>query len=716
MTGFPRTIGLVLALSVFSAPALAGGSSAPLALATFPWASASANADEIGDLMKEAVDLLGKNKKPEALAKLQAILAANPSNEQAYELWKSTDHQVWLDILTERGEFELVAKRLWSLAEMGKAARKNDAEAIKSTLEGVRSQDPLVSRKARNTLAAEHGEYAVPYLLPTLGEQANDDRRVLYMHTLTEMDRDVVMPLVEALNSPNEILRRNVALVLGYIGDRRAAGMLAHLARTDADGGVRSAAEAALAKCGASTDALASFLELGSAYASRADSVLAPHQYSEVVWSWSEKGLTNMPVARGAYADELAKRNFLRALAVEPGSLAARAGLARAYASQWSKLSAMKDAGTDLGGMTALLEGDELGLGLVGADALDAALSSSVEAGDAIAGRALIRALSKVTNAPGAGLSAALNSRDGAMRSEAAVVLAWQALASRTPASAQIVQTLGEAVGREVVRTAFVIDGNADTRNAATAQAAKLGFATMGAELGANALALLHRVPGVDVVLVSESLTDLTTFQVIDNLREDVRFEKTPIFVLAADAEKAKELYGERATGVLAAGGDMAAVAEAVGPISGDRAVADRLAADAAGVLGHIAASGGDIAPAVGGLMATLAGRDDSVATRSMATLGMVGDSSHVSALAAVLKDGGRSEAARVAAANALASILTRGAGVSADDLIAISGTAGSDAPLAVRAAAARALGAVRLEADVRAHMLHGLKTAPAQG
>lgn len=721
MTGFPRTIGLVLALSVLSAPGwatLAPAASAipcpTAALAVFPWTSATAA--DVDELFKEAVALLNAGKKPEALKKLQEVLAANPTNEQAYELWKTTDHQVWLDILTERGEFELIAKRLWSLAEMGKTARKNDAGAIQSTLEGVRSQDPLVSRKARNTLASEHGEFAVPFMLPTLEEQGNDDRRVLYMHTLTEMDRDVVIPLIEALGSPNAFLRRNVALVLGYIGDRRAAAMLAHVAKTDEDGGARSAAETALAKCGGSGDALAQFLQLGQEYTLRQDSVLAAHMYSDVVWNWSAKGLVSSPVARAAYADEMAKKSYQRALAVDAGSLPARAGLARAYASQWTKLGALQDSGADMSAMAGLMETDAIGLGLIGADALDAALQAAVETGDAIAGRTLIQSLAKVTNAPSAGLSAALNSRDGAMRSEAAVALANQAVAARMPVSAQVVATLGEAVGREVVRTVFVIDGNADQRNAAMAQAEKLGFAAMGAEFGANAIALLHRVPGVDAVLVTDSLADLTTFQVIDDLRADPRFEKTPIFVVSANAEQAKEIFGERASGVLAAGGDMAAVAEAVGPVSGDRAMADRLAGDSAMTLAHVASAGGDISPAVAGLMATLKGREDSVSTRAMGTLGMVGDSTHVSALVAVLKDGGRSEAARTAAADALASIFTRGAGVSAEDMMAISGTVKSDAPMGVRTAAARAMGAIRLEADVRAELLRSARSAGAQG
>ncbi len=713
MTGSPRTLGLVLALATFTAPTLANAVSTPFALTAFNWSKA----DDVEDLFKQGVALLNAHKDAEALKAFQMVLAKDPTHEQAYQLWKTTDHQVWLDILTKQGDFELVAKRLMGLAEMGRAERKNDAEAIKKVLEGVRSESSLTSRKARNTLAAEHGEYAVPYMLPTLEDQGSDDRRVLYMHTLTEMDRDVVIPLIEALNSPNAFLRRNVALTLGRIGDPRAAGMLAHLAKNDSDGGTRSAAEGALAKCASSGDALTDFLKSGEAYALRHDSVLSAHQYSDVVWNWTDKGLAATPVARAIYGDELSKKNFGRALAVDPSSIAARAGLARGFAAEGAKLAAMQAAGTDVTAMASIMDADTLGLGLIGVDAIDAALSSAVENSDTTAGPALIRALAATPGAPTAGLTAALASKDGAMRSEAAVALGQQSVRARTAADPQVVATLGEAVGREVVRTVFVIEANADVRNAAQAQVEKLGFASMSAERGANAIALLHRVPGVDALIISDTLPDLTTFQVIDDLRAEARFEKTPIFLLAANVDSAKELYGDKVTGVIAStGGDLAALSEAVGALTGDRAIADRLAADAASTLGAIAGAGGDISAAVPGLISTLANREDAVSTASMTTIGMIGDSSHVSSLVAVLGDAKRSDAARTSAANALAGIFSRGANASTDDLTAISATMKSDAGAGVRASAARALGAMNLQPDVRATMLHGLRMTKAQG
>src|SRR5205085_11960947 len=71
---------------------------------------------------------------------------------------------------------------------------------------------------------------------------------------------------------------------------------------------------------------------------------------------------------------------------------------------------------------------------------------------------------------PTSGLNAALQSSDGAIRSEAAVALGTIAARTGTPADPMVVAALGEAVAREVVRTAVVLDGD-ESRSAAVASA-----------------------------------------------------------------------------------------------------------------------------------------------------------------------------------------------------------------------------------------------------
>ena len=116
MTKSHRTLGLCLALAALATPLFSQAT---------------------GDLYSEGVDLLARGRKTEALAKFQAILAADLSNEAAYELWKEADHQVFLDLIVEGGEYRLVAERLLARAKLGRSEHRNDTDAVRALVLGM---------------------------------------------------------------------------------------------------------------------------------------------------------------------------------------------------------------------------------------------------------------------------------------------------------------------------------------------------------------------------------------------------------------------------------------------------------------------------------------------------------------------------------------------------------------------------------------------------
>jgi CheY-like chemotaxis protein len=425
-----------------------------------------------------------------------------------------------------------------------------------------------------------------------------------------------------------------------------------------------------------------------------------------VIWSWSEGKLTSRAIPRDIYADELAKRAFSRALRVDPGSLEARAGLARSYAVQIAKLEAMAQAGQDVEELKAEVDQGGMSVLLAGSDALDAALTKAAQSGDVQSGIALARVLGDVATRATPGLLAALGSKEASLRSEAALALADIALTSRGAVSADVVAALAAAAGREVVRIAFVIDG--DTARAATVSNGleSRGVSAHAFGAGADALAMLHRIPGVDAVLVADSLPDLTTDQVIDDLRSDPRFENTPILVLTANEEQAGDLYGESTQGLVTDPSDLAAVEEAMsGGLDGDRAQANTLAAQAAQKLAGLAVSGKDISSALDALASTLVGRPDAVILPAIHALHLSGGDGQAAALISVLANGDRSDEARVAAGQAAGAIFSRGAS-GQDSIEALSAVMASDDALSVRKAAAQALGSMNLDAATRAKLL----------
>ena len=689
MTGLRRSLGLLAVLSALSFPAHA---------AILP--------DEVSDLFAEGLELLRQGQDEAALEKFTAVLAMQPDHEAAYQLWKDTDDEIWVDMLVKGGQYELVAKRFLDLASIGQAELRDDPDAIQALVRQLQSDDVMERRKAQRELAANHGEYAVPHMIHHLANRDDEDRRVIVMHALTEMNRGVVMPLLASLRTDDAYLRRNVSLVLGYLGDPRAGAALRYLAENDEDEGVRMAAKEGAMKVGATGTPLELFLKLGNDFHHRAKNVLNPGDWSDVVWAWRDGELVKTEVPRYLYADELAKRAYLNALLVDPGSLDARAGLARAYVSQLGELEMRAAAGADVEGAERL-EGAELAVNSSGVDALDLALQWSVNDRDASTAGQLLDALGGLAGQPTPGMTQALQQKDGAMRAEAAVALGRLAYANNRAADADTVRALGETAGREVVRIAMVIDSNAERGQSMATALEGAGFLAMPIQRGTMALHTLHQIPGLDVIVVADRLDDLTTAQVVDDIRRSDLLAETPILLMGS--EEAAEAYGDAVNGTVTAG-DVAAVEAAVsGEMNADRERANVLAAEAAMVLELLARGAGktDLSSVTPQLVGTLtAERPDAVIVPAMGTLGAIAGPDAMGPLMSVLASEERSDEARVAAADAIGRIATR-SGMTADGaaLNSLLDVMGSDATLSVRSAAAAAAGRMRLDAEQRAQL-----------
>jgi CheY-like chemotaxis protein len=683
--------------------------------------SASAFAQDLGGTFQEGVDLLKRGQSAEALRKFQECLAMEPDAAQAYELFRTTDHGVWLDLLTQGGEYEQIARRLMELAKIGRKERRNDAEAISALVARVASDDLAERMQAIHTLSADHGEYGVPALLHALGDPDQEERRIVHMQALTRLGGDAVLPLIAALAGEDAFLRRNVALTLGHIGDPRAAGFLGAHAKIDPDEGVRGAAAEAAAKCGGSGNALADLLKLGNAWHNAEASVLPAYSGANAIWHFDGKVLVPGEVPASIYNEELAKTAFYAALRLEPASNEALAGVARASAAEHGSLAARADAGEDVAEWQTRLAADDLAIQVAGAKALDLALLFALEAGDDVAASGLCRALASAASTPTPGLGSALSGRtSGAVRGEAAVALAAIAQHAGQAASADAVHALGDAAAREVLQVVGVIDGDNARRAVLESGLAQAGLSVHAWPTGARGLVALRQVPALDALLVAETLPDLTFAQVVDELKSDPARAATPVLVIAADAAAAKELWGERVSEAVVGAEDLPKVHAALeGGMNRDRAEANRLAASAAAALASLAAAGHtDLAPAATSLASTLAGKPDDVAIPALAALANAGGPEHVSAVLSVVSDAQRSEPVRTAAGQCLAGLFARHPGAadeaSIQSLQAVATAA--DAPFVVRRAAATALGRLDLSPTARASLVEGVRAQVSGG
>ncbi len=680
-------------------------------LLTLSAAAAAPAAAQASDF-EAGVDLMRRDRKEEALAAFQRALAAGLEGQEAYDLWNSVeDSRMWLDMMVEGGEYELVAKRLADLARMGRVERKNDRDAIRGLIGSLRgSEDRLEQSRLVQKLSADHGEYAVPFLASALADPNDDDWRVTAMMALTRMGTDVVPPLLVALNSDDPFLRRNTAMVLGNIGDQRAAGALEALAQSDTDGGVQAAAREAAQACASNGDAVGQLLKNGDDYHHQRANVLRPHEWSDVTWSIGPNGLESIPTPRPLYADAMSVASYYRALAVASDSSDALAGIARGYVDMGSKINGLAESGDEGAEDWRLrIEAGLLAVSLAGPEALDRALTWSVETSDTTAGVALARALGAMANRPSPGLAAALASKDGAISGEAAVALGHVFASTGEAAGRKVVAQLGESAAREIVRIAAVIDGRAGRGSAVSAALTANGVLVNQRERGAAGLVMLHRVPGLDVIVLGDTLSDMTLDQVLRDIASHPATEDTPVYLLS-DKQETIDLYSDRTAGSLSGAGDIAMLDAAFeASLTGDRARAADLASRAADVLGRLADAGQtDLSPALASLSGAI-GRDDSVSVPVMRALRAGGTPAEIAALAATVADDSRSDEARIAAADAITGILTR-SGSSSAGVDVLSAVLKSDASLAVRQAAARAVGRMGLSAADRARLLREIR------
>ena len=692
MIGIRRPLGLVL----FAACLAAGPATA-----------------QVSSTFREGIEALRQGDDAAALDAFQRVLALDPSREDAYDLWQTTEHEMWLKMMVKGGDFELIAKRLGALARLGREERRNDADAIRGLIDTALGDDVIERRRALLQLSSQHGEFAVPYLLPYVGDPGDDERRVLAMQALSKMSTLVVPPLLEALSTDDPFLRRNVALVLGYVGDPRAGGLLSWLSQTDADGAVRSAAAQAAQSCGATGSPVELLLQNGEDYHYRRGNVLGDADYSSVVWEWIDGQLEPRDVPRFLYGTEMSRRSYYRALAGQPGSLEARAGIARSYVDAMARVEAQARAGADVGDWQDSVAYGGLALGAAGGDALDLALQWGVGSNDSTTGAMLCQILGNNARSMTRGLTAALQSKDGAIRSEAAVAAGMIAFRTGVRANDAVIQGLGAAAGREVVRVAFVVDPDAARAGALASALEERGLFVTVWRRGTRGLSMVRRAPEVDVVLVAESLPDLTASQLVSEIREDERTANTPIFLVTGDPD-AGDAWGDRISGTVTSGADVEDVMAALEDgLDGDRARADELAQRAAGTLARLAYAGhSDLAPALGPLQNAL-GRRDEVAVPALEVMGAAGSTVQVPALVAVVVDGARSEPVRVAAADAISSILSRQqVQIGPEGVQQLVETATSDPSLGVRVAAVRALGRSALDDVSRARLLMDVRAA----
>lgn len=676
-------------------------------------------AQEVQQTFEEGIRLIRINKADEGLAKLREVAEADPTAEQAREIWRTVNDahgvHVWEMLLDEGGEFEQIARVVIDRAAIGRKEMSRDQEAIDALIEKTQSADYATRSKANADLAADHGEFAVPALLRILGDHDAGAACDYAMLTLLHIGRPAVLPLIEALKTSNDQLRHAVATALVQIGDRRAAPALARLTN-DPSSAVRGTALLGLEQLGVSRNADPAELLVQEANVYLSNLEMADSR--SVIWTWSEQDRNVVPhdVPPGLYSYELAKMRAQDALRVDPANPEAAKLLAEAYIAQVAKI----EADPELDPVADSVGRLRMAAMALGRENLRAALKEAIADRHAQTAEAIARELGSIESGDsinGTSLVDALDSDDAQLRYAAALSMAQQAGGETPlPAADRVVSVLGNAVTEEAIRSILVVDGNPVTQAVAKEAGGRRGIAIHQATTGKEGVADFYSFPLFDVVVVSDTLRDPDTRTVANLIKE--RSPGVKVLLLASSEESASAL-GDAVDGVIAPEGDLTAdvlieqTTAAMDTLEARRARADKVAIAASDALYKVAKAGVSILPVADKLAAQL-DRSDDVAVPAAIALGAGGTLEQADALVRALTREGASEELRTAAADALGDILDGSSSVPPAVLEALMNTAANaEAEIEVRQAAANALGRGTLDAGTRLKLVEVLKAIP---
>lgn len=671
---------------------------------------------EVEKLFQEGVRLLRMGERDQAMVKLRQVLAADPSNKEAFDLWREADESNFLLLLEEAGDFAKIGEMLLNRAAMSSGELSRDPEAIAKLVEqAVHGENFGLRETATVALIKSHGEFAVPALCGIIADPDEDQGVNHAILVLTRLGRRAVLPLVEALQSNNELLRRNAASALVLIADIRSAPAFARIAK-DSSEAVRYVAHRGLAAVG--INAGADPVQLGLAQAARylSSSSLRVGQLSEVVWKLEKGSLSMVDVPAPLYHLELGKRFAEEARRQDPASEEALVLMARAYLAQAATIEEYLRFDPENESMQAL-QGSLLRLRMVamaaGPDILRRALQESLRDQQVVVAEACIAALAETEDRrdlAGSPLLQAINSGDRRIAYAAALAISKVGAGGPIPASKVVVRILAQAVGEESLHLVKLIGKDAQTGEAAAGITG--GLAVDAVNSGRRAISQIYSFPNYDVVVVSEDLPDLHARDVVDLIRR--RNPAIKILLLCAD-ESAAEAYGESIDGVilgpLNANNLISKAREVLVDLdAGRQQRADLISSSASAALYSLARSGVDVIPATTSLGAQL-DRPDPVSLAAAMAIGEGGDVSSIPALLQVLSSEGSSPELKLASARATGRILGRAEQLPTgcfDQLLSIATDPAQDQ--ALRSVVVTALGKGRLSPGNRLMLTEALK------
>lgn len=681
--------------------------------ATFAFTQADDQEVQFKELYRKGVELVKQGNYKDAYINFEKALLLNPSSDLLRFMIQETGDLILREMLGNP-ELNQTAQRI---LELGKGAYERVRTSPEKIMEYVVNLDGPFDQKweAVNMLAAI-GQRAAPFLIEKMADKS-EMTRTNAMHALEKINTEAVLPLLEALQSKDILVRQNSAIVLGVIKDARAVPELKRVTE-DANESMevkRYAVESLGKITGKDVNQLKSskeyYYELGEKYYYRHPSVMINFYGESIVWKWdaSSNKLMMKEVPDFTFNELLAEECCYDGLTLDKNYeplwtlltcvLFARyteADLALQAALKKSRTGEIaEDVMTKLQSDLSNIKNNLVAASLSGKDYFYKALERSLKDNNAEVAVACIKAIGNAAEAGdfpaadkkeakiqpiGTPLIDALSHSDKRVRYAAAEALTRINPPTAFPNMEKVIPLINEALGESGMRMALVIEPSTELRSYLKMELNKLNIfikETLSADDGLKAA---KAFPSEDIIILNSRVANQVVFTldilgrkysetVYNSLKDDIRTKGIPIILIdtAEEIEKAKGIYDEGIEGYLATPVDKAILADTVNKVlqrediqvdSKTRAL--QVCADAAKVLANLDLRNTiyPYAQSINALVGILENRPDDIRMSALLALNRFGNPLAVMGLSRALSNKENSLQIRKKAGEAIANIL----------------------------------------------------------
>lgn len=434
----------------------------------------------------------------------------------------SVNVDVWLSELQGIAQLKDAANQLTQVVNQGHREQSQDVNLIKRNIQ--RLGGTARGRELATAQLRESGELAAAIMVQYLQDPREEALHFPIRQALQSMGQVTLAPLTTATATRDENTLVTILTVLGNIGYKDAAPYVAQVAgRGDIGAAAKAAAAEALANLGVPAGEASPgnlFYELGDRfYYDQANIKADPRQPMADVWTWNGNALDSTPVPSAIYNEIMAMRAAEQSIRL--------GGLDGQALSLWLAANYKRETEAPAGS----LQNDQPDAHYYGVSAgaryLNEVLARSLRDGNSAVSLKAIASLQDIvgrSNMPSQPLTLALQSPSRAVRQSAAF-----AIASALPNQAfqnqeRVVPLLSEAIGQSGKASVLVVAGSEGERTRLANELAK-SFTVASGVGPQNALAQAATLPSVDVILVARDVRESDIDQLLNTASQNVRIQ-----------------------------------------------------------------------------------------------------------------------------------------------------------------------------------------------